>query len=62
MPNHVTDNHFNINEVVEVGGNPYVNGESVVWLDSDDSLYKRFRMDKGALVLQYWDGSQFKDV
>lgn len=62
MPAHIHDEHFNKDETVTLGGDPYILGNAVVYLDSDDGLYKRYTMDKGELVLQYWDGTQFKNV
>lgn len=62
MPDIISDQHFNKSETIDIDGTPYVNGGSVVWLDTDDGLYKRHLMDKGVLVLQYWDVNQWKNV
>lgn len=62
MPEHVSETHFNLGDVTHLDNIPYIKGESIVWLDSKDSVTKRYRMDDGVLVLQYWDGSSWKDV
>ncbi len=59
MPAHVSDQHFNISESVTLGGDPYIKGDTIVWLDIDDSIHKRYIMDKGELVLQQWNGSSW---
>lgn len=58
----ISDSHFNTGDTVQLGGTPYIKGDAVVWLDQDDGLHKRYVMDKGALVLQYWDINQWKNV
>lgn len=62
MPEHIHNQHFNKNETVTLDSIPHILGNGVVWLDSKDSVYKRYRMHDGVLILQYWDGAQFKDV
>ena len=62
MPTHVSENEFNTGEILVIGGIPYIKGDAIVWLDPDDGLHKRHLMDKGALVLQYWDGTIWKNV
>lgn len=62
MPLHVSENHFSTGDTVQLGGTPYIKGDAIVWLDLDDGLHKRYVMDKGALVLQYWDINQWKNV
>ena len=62
MPQHISENHFNTGETIVLDGIPYIKGDAIIWLDSDDSIHKRYRMDKGELVLQYWDGTMWKDV
>ncbi len=62
MPKHVSENNFNTDETVQLGDVPYIKGDAIVWLDLDDALHKRYVMDKGDLVLQYWDINQWKNV
>ncbi len=61
MPLHISENHMSSSDTVEIGGLQYIKGEAIVWLDADDSLHKRYVMDKGELVLEYWDGSSWKN-
>ncbi len=58
----ISDGHFNTSQTVELGGVPYIKGDSIVYLDTDDGLHKRHVMDKGELILQYWDVNQWKNV
>lgn len=62
MPLHVSENHMSTGDTVQIGGAPYIKGDAIVYLDTDDGLHKRHLMDKGELVLQYWDGGQWKNV
>ena len=62
MPAHISEKHFNTGETVEIGGVPYIKGDSIVYLDSKDGLHKRYIMYESALVLQYWDGTKWENV
>lgn len=62
MPKHATENHIKLDEVIVIDSEPYINSERVVYVDVDDGLSKRYIMDKGLLVLQYWDGTIWKNV
>ena len=58
----ISDGHFDTSQSVELGGNPYIKGDSIVYLDSKDGLHKRHIMYEAALVLQYWDGTKWENV
>lgn len=61
MPKHATEEHLPIDDTITIDSKPYITGEAIVWFDSKDSAHKRYRMYESALVLQYWDGMEWKD-
>ncbi len=62
MPLHISENHFSSGDTVQLGGSQYIKGDAITWLDTKDSLHKRYTMYEDALVLQYWDGSSWVNV
>ena len=62
MPLHVSENHMSTGDTVQIGGMPYIKGDAIVYLDPKDGLHKRHTMYDGVLILQYWDGTQWKNV
>ncbi len=60
MPSHLHEDHFNPSDFLTVGAEQYVKGERIVYLDTKDGVYRRHIMHEGSLVLQYWDGTEWK--